>query len=201
VARTMASRNSRTRRSRHDHRAPCVHELDPRDRDRRTPYETVMSKYLKRRSRHARARRRGHILLRGRAGAGGWFGFPAAGGYCQVPAASRRRLALFAAVYLLHDPVRRAWEGVLSLARARPWRDRARTLAPHRGQVVYPRWAGLGRPEPPTGMLASRLAPDGVARLKTIPVLDPDPRRKRPPSPTAVPGEATDYERAVRRAD
>jgi hypothetical protein len=75
-----------------------------------------MSKRLKRRSRHARTRRRGHSLSRGRAGAGGWFGFAAAGGRCQVPTASRRRLALFAAVYLLYDPVRRAWEGVLSLA-------------------------------------------------------------------------------------
>jgi hypothetical protein len=158
-----------------------------------------MSKRLKRRSRHARARRRGHSLSRGRAGAAGWFGFPVAGHY-QVPTPSRRRLALFAAVYLLHDPVRRAWEGVLSLARARPRGDRARTLAPHRGQVDYARCAGLGRPEPPTGVLPSRVASDGVARFKTTPVLDPDPRRKRPPSATAVPGEATDYERAVRRA-
>jgi hypothetical protein len=197
----MASRNSPTRRSHMTavHRAfmNLTREAAIGGRHRR---QSVMSKHLKRRSRHARARGRGLSLSRGRAGAGGWFGFAAAGGRCQVLTARRRRLALFAAVYLLHDPVRRAWEGVLSLARARPWGDRARTLAPHRGQVVYARCAGLGRPEPPTRMLASRPAPDGVARFRTIPVPDPDPRRKRGPSPTVVPGDATDYERAVCRA-
>jgi PAP2 superfamily len=77
-----------------------------------------MSKHLKLRLRHARARRRGERRSRRPARAGAWFGFPAAGGRRQVFTGGRREFALFGAVYLLYDAARWMCARHLPLARA-----------------------------------------------------------------------------------
>jgi len=76
-----------------------------------------MSKHLKLRLRHNRARARSQRSTRRREGSGGWFGLPVAPGGRGAFTAGRREFALFAAVYLLYDAARWAWAGHLSLAR------------------------------------------------------------------------------------
>jgi PAP2 superfamily len=76
-----------------------------------------MSKHLKLRLRHNRARARSQRSSRRREGSGGWFGLPVALGGRGAFTAGRREFALFAAVYGLYDAARWAWAGHLSLAR------------------------------------------------------------------------------------
>jgi hypothetical protein len=78
----------------------------------------VLSKHLRLRLRHVRARRKGQRPSRRAAWSAARLGFSAAGGRGRVFKAGRREFALFATVYLLYDAARWAWAGHLSLARA-----------------------------------------------------------------------------------
>ena len=76
-----------------------------------------MSKHLKLRLRHARARRRGELSGRSPTVAERRFGFTA-GNHRRIFSAGRREFALFGAVYLLYDVARWAWAGHFGIARA-----------------------------------------------------------------------------------